>query len=257
MSDDPVLAAMTRLRAIGIEWVRRYHRLDLSGDLSNPAEPVLFVANHGFGGILDVNVLAVLAALYELGVDRPVTFLTHQIAWTLGVGRLLEPLGARPASKEAALEALAAGHHVVVFPGGDLDAFKSRADRDRIVFGGRTGFACLAQEAGVPIRPVVSGGAGHTLLVLSEGSRLAKAMRLDKVLRLKALPASVSIPWGLNVGLVGLLPYLPLPARISTRVLAPIDPWSQESPAHLAARVTDAMQTNLTALTTSTDKDMK
>ena len=26
---------------------------------------------------------------------------------------------------------------------------------------------------------------------------------------------------------------------------------------HVAARVTDAMQTNLTALTTSTDKDMK
>lgn len=248
MSDDPVAVAMQRLRGLGTTWVRRYHRLRLDGDLTPPTEPTLFVANHGFGGIFDLNVLAVLAVLDELDDGRPVTILTHQIAWTLGVGRLLETLGARPASRQTAMEAFDAAHHVVVFPGGDLDAFKSRADRDRIVFGGRTGFARLAIEAGVPIRPIVSSGAGNTLLVLSDGSALARALRFDKLLRLKALPTTISIPWGLNVGLVGLLPYLPLPARITSRVLPTINRAPGEEPEALAARVTRIMQTELTDL---------
>jgi 1-acyl-sn-glycerol-3-phosphate acyltransferase len=63
-------------------------------------------------------------------------------------------------------------------------------------------------EAGVPIVPIVTAGAGESLMVLSDGQRLARALRLDKTLRLKALPVTVSLPWGLNVGGVGLLPYV-------------------------------------------------
>lgn len=245
---EPVVDAMCRIRALGIGWVRRYHRLEVSGDLSMPTEPTLFVANHGFGGIVDLHVLAVLAALEDMAVDRPVTILTHQVAWTLGVGKLLEPLGSRPASRSAALEALADGHHVLVFPGGDLDAFKARSDRDRILFGGRSGFARLAAEAGVPIRPIVSSGAGDTLLVLSDGQGLARTLRLDKLLRLKALPVTVSVPWGLNVGLVGLLPYLPLPAQVRTRVLEPMLGEAGESTDNVAARVATSMQMTLSDL---------
>ncbi|MFT4261914.1 MAG: 1-acyl-sn-glycerol-3-phosphate acyltransferase [Nocardioides sp.] len=244
-----------RLQVIGaaiqrseIAWVRHYHRLDISGDLVRPEVPTLFVANHGFGGIFDLNVFAVLAAFEELALDRPVTILVHKIAWTLGVGRLLEAIGAVPASAEAARRALAQGNHVLVFPGGDLDAFKARRDCDKILFAGRSGFARLAIEAGVPIVPIATAGSGETLFVLSDGQWLARALRTDRLLRLKALPVTLSIPWGLNIGLVGLLPYLPVPAKLSSRVLRPMRPEAGETAAHFANRVSEVMQDALSEL---------
>jgi len=90
-----------------VSFVRRYNRLEVDLQTSAPEEPVLFVANHGFGGVFDLNVMAANAALEDLDLDRPVNFLTHQLAWTLGVGRVIEHLGARPASNESAVEAFA------------------------------------------------------------------------------------------------------------------------------------------------------
>lgn len=233
---------MRALRGAGVAFVRRYHRLDVDGESTVPDRPAILVANHGFGGVFDLNVLAISAALDALRVDRPVTVMTHQIAWTLKVGKLVEAFGGRPASRGAALDALRRGHHVLVFPGGEYDAFKPFGDRHAVVFGGRTGFARLAHEAQVPIVPIVTCGAGESLLVLSDGRRLARLLRLDSSVRVKALPVSVSVPWGLNVGAVGLLPYLPLPAKLSTRVLAPMEARDGETTDQLAARVVEEMQ---------------
>ena len=115
-------------RHLGIDFVRRYHRLQLDAEPTTFDTPVLFVANHGFGGIFDLNVFAIGAAVEQLELDRPVRVLTHQLAWTLRVGAFIEPLGARPASRDSAREAFGDGQHVVVLPGGDLDAFKSWED---------------------------------------------------------------------------------------------------------------------------------
>ncbi|KMO77862.1 1-acyl-sn-glycerol-3-phosphate acyltransferase [Mycolicibacterium obuense] len=247
--DDAIARAMAAVAAVGDEFVRRYHRLDIDSTIETPTDPVLFVANHGFGGVVDLNVFAVRAALDELHLDRPLTILTHQLAWTLGVGRLFEPLGARPASRDSAVEAFEAGHHVLVFPGGDKDAAKTFEERNLVKFDGRTGFAKLALEQKVPIVPVVTAGAGESLLVLSSGERLARALRLDKILRVKALPVSVSVPWGLNVGAVGMLPYLPLPTKLVTRVLAPMIAADDETAEQFAGRVESAMQDAMTELT--------
>jgi 1-acyl-sn-glycerol-3-phosphate acyltransferase len=246
---DAMATAALVFRRLGIDFVCRYNRLELAVEHSMFDSPVLFVANHGFGGIFDLNVFAVAAVLEQLQLDRSVIVLTHQLAWTLRVGAFFEQLGARPASQENAREAFDAGHHVVVLPGGDLDAFKSWEDRNRVVFGGRTGFARLAMGRGVPIVPIVTAGAGESLLVLSSGERLARALRLDKLLRLKAFPASVSLPWGLDIGAVGLLPYLPLPSKLCTRVLPAVTAGPDEEPDAYAARVQSAMQDALTDMT--------
>ncbi|MEH3131994.1 MAG: lysophospholipid acyltransferase family protein [Mycolicibacterium neoaurum] len=240
---------MAAFRKLGVEFVRKYNRLEIDTAEHSFDEPVLFVANHGFGGIFDLNVFATTAALEQLHLDRDVTILTHQLAWTLGVGRLIEPIGARPASVESAQDAFARGEHVAVYPGGDIDAAKAWEDRNRIKFGGRTGFARLAIDNGVPIVPIVTAGAGESLFVISSGERLARATRLDKLLRLKSAPISVSLPWGLNIGVVGLLPYLPLPTKLQTRVLPVMPAASGEEPAAYAARVESAMQTALTEMT--------
>jgi len=249
LAGGAIFHAVNGFRRLASGAVRRYNRLEVIVDSPIPEEPSLLVANHGFGGILDLNVFAIFAALDDLALDRPVTSLTHHLAWRAGVGRLVEAAGARPASRESAMTAFEAGHHVLVLPGGDLDAGKSWSRRNQIVFGGRRGFARLAMEAGVPIVPIVTAGAGESLLVLSDGQRLAKAVGADRHLRTKALPVSLSIPWGINVGLVGLAPYFPLPTKLVTRVLPAMRPKPAETSPDYADRVERAMQRALTAMT--------
>lgn len=228
----------------------RWTRLDYDGPDVLPPGPALIVANHGFGGIFDLNAFTIAALADRLRPDGgQVTVLTHQLAWTLGVGRLLEPAGFRPAGKEAASGGLAAGHHVLVMPGGDLDAAKDFRRRNQIVFGGRTGYARIALDAGVPIIPIVVSGAGDTLLVLDDGQRLAQTLRLPELARVKALPVSLSVPWGLSAGVAGLLPYFPLPAKMRAAVLDPIVPGDDEDAAALAGRVEGAMSARLEAMT--------
>jgi 1-acyl-sn-glycerol-3-phosphate acyltransferase len=246
---DRVMMAAFALRRLGIDFVRRYNRLEVDARSQALDGPVLFVANLGFDGIFDLNVFATGAALEQLQLERPLTILTHQLAWTVGVGRLIEPLGARPAGRSSAEEAFAQGHNVLVFPGGDLDAAKSWGNRDRILFGGRSGFARLAMDSNVPIVPVVAAGAGESLSVIANGERLARATRLDKLLRLKAAPITVSRPWGLSIGVVGMLPYLPLPTKLHTRILAAGFAEKGEEPDHYAARIQTAMQLALSEMT--------
>jgi 1-acyl-sn-glycerol-3-phosphate acyltransferase len=136
-----------------------------------------------------------------------------------------------------------------VFPGGDVDAAKAWDERNLVKFGGRSGFARLATDAGVPIIPIVTAGAGESLFVISSGERLARAIRLDKVLRVKSAPVSISLPWGLSIGAVGMLPYLPLPTKLVTRVLPAMPPAAGEDAADFAVRVETAMQDALTDMT--------
>lgn len=246
-----LVSAMTVLRKVGIAVLRRFHRLEVTLTRCEIDGPVLFVANHGFGGIADINVFAALAALDDLQLDRQVTILTHQMAWTFKIGKLIEAVHARPASRTAAAEAFARGEHVLVFPGGDVENAKSFGDRNKVIFSGRRGFAHVAVDAEVPIVPIVTAGAGESLLVLSDGQWLARLLHLDMLLRMKAVPISVSIPWGLNVGGVGIfLPYLPLPAKVWTTVLDPMRPGKDESADAFGDRVEAAMQAALTAMTT-------
>jgi hypothetical protein len=156
---------------------------------------------------------ACVGARIGLRPEQPSVLLMHQLAWSLGLGPLLEPAGLRPAGRDVALAALRAGVPVLVMPGGDLDGAKPWRERHRVRFHGRSGFARLAQEAGVPIVPIVITGAGDTLVNLTDGAKLARALRLDERFRQKALPVSFALPWGLNVGLA-FGAYLPLPAKM-------------------------------------------
>ncbi len=222
----------------------RYTRLEFEGPEEIPDAPVLLVVNHGHGGIFDLNGFALAALQRRFGIDdhTPATILTHQIAWTVGAGPLLEPAGFRPAGREVALEALGRGEYVVVMPGGDLDGAKSWAHRNEVLFGGRTGFASLAMQAGVPIVPLVIVGAGESLFVLSDGQRIATTLRLDRLLRTQTLPVALSIPWGLTVGGAGVvLPYVPLPTKLVAAAGEPMSPEPEESVEAFAARVHDWM----------------
>lgn len=197
------------------EAVAAYTRFEFDEGAGAAAGAALYVVNHGFGGALDLNVLLSASVTARLGLrpEEPCVMLMHQIAWTLGVGQLLEPAGLRPAGREVALEALRANVPVFVMPGGDLDASKPWCERNRVRFHGRSGFARLAQEAGVPIVPIVITGAGDTLVNLTDGAKLARRLRLDERFRIKTLPIGFALPWGLSLG-VAFGSYLPVPAKL-------------------------------------------
>jgi hypothetical protein len=99
---------------------------------------------------------------------------------------------------------------------------------------------------------VVSNGGQDTFFPLTDGRWLATALGLDRLGRLKVLPISLALPWGLNVG--DLLGHIPLPAKIRQEVLAPIrvnEMFDEDSDLELDRAyeyVTGRMQETLTAL---------
>jgi len=219
-------------------------------DLGNvPADrPVLLVGNHSGGNVIVDTFVFSLAFSTFFGVERPFHQLAHNlaIAWPFA-GEMLRKSGTMSASHEHAEEALAGGAPVLVYPGGDWETHRPSWEGDKIDFAGRKGFIRLALDAGVPIVPVVSIGGQETALFLSRGAGLAKALRLDKLLRLKVLPISIALPWGLNVG--DFAGHIPLPAKITIEVLPPIDlerefgpdPDVDEVYAHVTAQMQEAL----------------
>jgi 1-acyl-sn-glycerol-3-phosphate acyltransferase len=230
--------------------VAAYTRFEFDARAGRAEGAALYVVNHGFGSALDLNVLlsAYVGSRLGLRAEDPGVMLMHQLAWSLGVGRFLEPAGLRPAGREVALAALRANVPVFVMPGGDLDGAKPWTRRNRVSFHGRSGFARIAQEAGVPIVPIVITGAGDTLLNLTDGAWLARALGLDRRFRQKALPISVALPWGLNVGLAAGA-YLPLPAKLRGAVCRHFLASPGDAPESVAAKVESEMDATASRLT--------
>jgi 1-acyl-sn-glycerol-3-phosphate acyltransferase len=129
------------------------------------------------------------------------------------------PLGAVRANHDNAHRLFARGHKVLVYPGGDIDAFRPWSRRHEVVFGRRAGFVRVALRARVPIVPVVSAGAHDAFRVLTDGRQLVAQLGLKRIARIEVLPVIVCLPWGVALG-TG--PYLPLPVRIRIRVLPPL-----------------------------------
>lgn len=219
-------------------------------DLGNvPADrPVLLVGNHSGGNIIVDTFIFSLAFSTYFGVERPFHQLAHNlaIAWPFA-GEMLRKAGTMSASHEHAERALKAGAPVLVYPGGDWETHRPSWESSKIDFAGRKGFIRLALDAGVPIVPVVSIGGQETALFLSRGAGLAKALRLDKLFRLKVLPISLALPWGLNIG--DFAGHIPLPAKITIEALPPIDlerefgpdPDVDEIYAHVTAQMQEAL----------------
>lgn len=229
-----------------------YFRAEVTGFDRIPEEgPILFVGNHSGGNMTPDSMVFMLAFNTYFGVERPVYALAHALvtSWPI-IGKLASKWGIITAGPEAAKAALERGNSVLVYPGGDVDAHRPWRARHQIRFDGRKGFLRTAKETGVPIVPVVSVGGHDTFLPLSDGRNLAKILRLDKLARLKVLPISLALPWGLNIGDFG--GHIPLPAKIRMEVLDPIDVVERFGDAadsdEAYAYVTDLMQEALTAL---------
>ena len=202
-----------------------YLRSEVRGLENIPEEgPVLLVGNHSGGNMIVDTFVFTLAFTTRFGVERRFYQLAHNLVLLLGQFMPWVPdlrkFGTVAASPENAERALRSGAAVLVYPGGDYETHRPSWESDHVDFGGRKGFIRLALRNRVPIVPVVAIGGQETALFLTRGERLARLLRLDKAFRLKVLPISLALPWGLNVG--DMLTHIPLPAKITIQALPPI-----------------------------------
>jgi len=199
-----------------------YFRADVRGLQNIPEEgPVLLVGNHSGGNLTPDTHVFTLAFSTYFGVERRFHQLAHNLVLSMPGLSMLRRYGTVAATPENAALALEKGSALLVYPGGDYEVHRPTWESAKVDFAGRRGFVRLAKEHGVPLVPVVAIGGQETALFLSRGERLAKLLGLDRMFRLKVLPISLALPWGLNVG--DMLGHIPLPAKLTIQVLEPID----------------------------------
>ena len=233
-------------------WSELYFRADVEGLEEIPAdEPVLLVGNHS-GGTLIADTFVLAQQFYDhFGAEREFHQLAHDLVFQVpGVRASLSRFGTVPANPDNMRKALDRGAALLVYPGGDHETYRPSWDQDKIDFAGRTGFAKLAIELGVPIVPIVAIGGQETALFLGQGQRISRMLRLDRALRLKVFPVQVAPPFGLT--LLDLPLRMPLPSKISIRALPRIDLrerlGADADPQDAYAIVTEAMQAELSRM---------
>ncbi len=200
---------------------RRYFRVRIDGVENVPATgPALLVANHS-GGLVPIDGFFIGLALYErFAGARAMYSLVHDFMFDDDVlRRYALRLGMLRAGGDSARHAFARGDLVLVYPGGDWEAFRPFKQRGRVDLDGRKGFIQLALRERVPIVPIACAGSHEQLVVLTRGERLARLVRAHAWARTDVFPIVLSVPWGVTLGFV---PYLPLPAQMSISFGAPM-----------------------------------
>ncbi|MBN2204620.1 MAG: acyltransferase family protein [Thermoleophilia bacterium] len=204
---------------------RAYHRAVLAGAHRLPATSgALLVSNHGR---LDFDSF-ILCLLVLRSNGRLVRLLGDRLWFGLPVASgLMASAGVVEGTRENARRLLEGGELVLTYPGGVPEILSSRYGREHVDWRGRTGFARVALDAGVPIIPVVSVGVNNGHLFLTSGCRLGRLL-YRRILRLGPEYDSYRDP--LTVGLLPLpLPFstavhLPLPCKVRYVVGEPIYP---------------------------------
>ncbi len=216
---DYIRATLPALRTLS----QVYFRADVAGlDRIPPSGPVLLVGNHS-GGTMIADTFVFAQAFYDrFGPERHFTQLAHDLVFkTPGLRTLVQRYGTVPASPENMARALNEDGALLVYPGGDEDTYRPSWETGEVSFAGRTGFVKLALEHGVPVVPVVALGGQETALFLGRGKRLAQALQLNRLARLKVLPVVLGPPFGVTV--LDFPGRIPLPSKITIRVMPPID----------------------------------
>jgi 1-acyl-sn-glycerol-3-phosphate acyltransferase len=229
-----------------------YFRADVRGLDNIPAAgPVLLVGNHSGGTMIADTFVFAQAFSDHFGPERRFHQLAHDLVFKVaGARALVQRYGTIPASPENMKRALDRDAALLVYPGGDDETYRPSWESEEIGFAGRTGFVELALEQNIPIIPVVAIGGQETALFLGRGRRLATALQLNRLLRLKVLPLAIGPPFGITV--LDLPGRIPLPSKITIRVLGPIDLrhllGPDPEPEKAYRLVTSTMQKSLTAL---------
>ncbi|HEY2772270.1 MAG TPA: lysophospholipid acyltransferase family protein [Solirubrobacteraceae bacterium] len=230
-----------------------WFRMEIEGWENLPEPPVLMIGIHsGAPFVWDAWTIGV-QWWRHFGESRVLHGTAHDaLMATPLVGGYFRRMGVVPAAPDSISAALAAGHDVALWPGGERDSLRHWSQRDQAMLAGRTGFIKLAIRSGVPIVPIATVGGPDAMPVLATGKRLARVLQLDKVARLKMFPIAFQLPWGISPAL---LPEVPLPTKIRTAFQPAIeletDPGRAEDDDYIEemyARVEGAIQDGMDVL---------
>jgi 1-acyl-sn-glycerol-3-phosphate acyltransferase len=246
-----------------------YFRCEITGWENIPEGKALFVGNHN--GLLTFEVLMVFYAWWKrFGTSRRALGLAHNMALNNPFFRWIIPrLGAIPADPDTAMEALNRDYSLLVYPGGEKEAFRSYFERKKVDFYQRKGFIRVALRGKVPIVPIVSIGAHESYVILHRGEELAEMLGLKEKFRLHGAPVTVRslfFLWCLASGLFTFFPllmapaafaaiFVPLPAKMDFKILPPVDVTAmldsalseEENLQRIYDHIVSLMQTVLTA----------
>ncbi|TDG12187.1 acyltransferase family protein [Seongchinamella unica] len=213
---------MTRQMGIWNRLMDHYFRLEVDGWDRIPDEPVLLIGVHS-GGPLTMDAWTLVFSWWRhFGAERPLHGTAHDVLMkSPKLGDYFRRMGVISPRRENIQAAFEKGDDVVLWPGGEVDAYRSWSKRDTAVLGGRKGFIRLAIQSGVPIVPVATVGGHDTLFVLSEGRPLARALKLKERMRSDLAPVTLSWPFGVALHLTP-FQHIPLPAKIRTELLEPV-----------------------------------
>jgi 1-acyl-sn-glycerol-3-phosphate acyltransferase len=197
-----------------------YFRMEIGGWERLPEPPALLIGIHsGAPFVWDAWTVGV-QWWRHFGDQRVLHGTAHDALMAAPlIGRYFRAMGVLPAAPDSISAALAAGHDVALWPGGEVDSLRPWTQRDEAVLGGRMGFVKMAVRAGVPIVPVATVGGSDAMPVLTRGRNLAKVLQLDKLARIKVMPLAFELPWGIAPAM---LPEIPLPTKIRTSFREPI-----------------------------------
>jgi 1-acyl-sn-glycerol-3-phosphate acyltransferase len=244
---DPDLNSAVLMPA-ALALYRSWFRVQARGLQHIPdAGPALVVANHS--GVLPIDAIMLQAGVFaEHPASRNLRLLGADLVYRLPVlASLARRSGHTRADPAEALQLLAAGELVGVFPEGFKGIGKPFSERYRLQRFGRGGFARTALQAGVPMIPCAIVGAEEIYPMIGNSEALARALRLPY------FPLTPLFPWLGPVGAV------PLPSNWVIEFCEPVsacdltgsgpvaDP-DEEVVAKLADHVRDIIQDKLDSL---------
>lgn len=197
-----------------------WFRMEIEGWEHLPDPPALLIGIHsGAPFVWDAWTIGV-QWWRRFGSNRPLHGTAHDALMAAPlIGGYFRRMGVLPAAPDSISAALASGQDVALWPGGERDSLRPWTKRDEAVLAGRMGFVRLAIRSQVPIVPISTVGGPDSMPVIATGRRIATALQLDKVARLKMFPIALQVPWGLSPAL---LPEIPLPTKIRTAFQEPI-----------------------------------
>jgi 1-acyl-sn-glycerol-3-phosphate acyltransferase len=219
--DGPDWEFMARQKYFWNPLMDYWFRMEIEGWERIPDSPVLLVGIHsGAPFVWDAWTIGV-QWWRHFGDERALHGTAHDALMALPViGDYFRRMGVIPARSDSMAAALAAGHDVALWPGGERDSLRPWLKRDQATLAGRSGFVRLAIKSSVPIVPIATVGGPDAMPVLASGRRMARLLQLDRIARLKMFPIALQVPWGLSPAL---LPEIPFPTKIRTAFQAPIE----------------------------------
>ncbi|MGW0182443.1 lysophospholipid acyltransferase family protein [Nocardia sp. NPDC003345] len=217
--------------------------------------PVLLVANHNLLGLIDAPLLLPEVLRHRGRLIRGLA--ENLLIRVPGVRHFLHYYGSVRGTRENCRTLLEQGEVVLVFPGGGREAIRRKGEKYALRWEGRTGFARMAIECGVPIVPVAMIGIDDAFDIIADKD--------DVLLRpLRALVEALGIHTELTPPLlrgIGLSP-IPRPERFYFSAGTAIDPgpWREtgdidEACGELAQVVEKALREELTYLLGERDRD--